>query len=147
MASKKKESLMTTPISNNEQSAVIDVVKQMENAWNAGDANGFAAPMAENVDFITIRADHLYGRQAVIDSHVDVLSTFYAGSTNHFNITDVRLLGADVALAQIRAVLESPSGPLKGTREATYSLVLYKESGHWQVALFYITLATPTPEH
>ena len=65
--------------------------------------------MADNVDFITTRADHLYGRKAVLDSHIDVLSTFYAGSTNHFNVTDVRLLQPNVAMAQIRAVLESPA--------------------------------------
>ena len=138
---------MITELPEADRTAIAAVVKQMEDAWNGGDAKGFAAPMAENVDFITIRADHLYGRQAVIDSHIDVLSTFYAGSTNHFNITDVRFLRRDVALAQIRAVLEAPSGPLQGRHEATYSLVLVQENGNWEVAFFHITLATPTPEH
>ena len=138
---------LLTTLLEEDRNAISGVIKAMEAAWNAGDAKGFAAPMGENVDFITIRADHLYGRQAVIDSHIDVLSTFYAGSTNHFNMTDVRALGVGVALAQIRAVLESPSGPLQGVHEATYSLVLQKETGHWQVALFHITLASDTPAH
>ena len=37
--------------------------------------------------------------------------------------------GKDVSLAHVRAVLESPSGFLKGWREATFSLVLLRESG------------------
>ena len=127
--------------------AIRRVIKQMEEGWNAGDASGFAAPMADDIDFITIRADHLYGRQAVIESHIDVLSTFYVGSTNHFNVESIRMLRNDVALAHVRAVLESPSGPLEGRHEATYSLVLLEENERWEATLFHITLATPTPEH
>ena len=138
---------MEKAISEQDRTAITGVIKQMESGWNAGDARGFAAPMAEDVDFITIRADHLRGRQAVIDSHLDVLSTFYTGSTNHFNVEAVRMLREDVALAHIRAVLESPSGPLKGRHEATYSLVLLRENGKWEATSFHITLATPTPEH
>ena len=138
---------MSEQIADKDRTAVVAVIKAMEEAWNAGDAVGFAAPMAENVDFITIRADHLYGRQAVVNSHVDVLSTFYKGSTNHFNVEAVRSLRDGVALAHVRAVLESPSGPLEGHHEATYSLVLLRELDKWEATLFHITLATPTPEH
>ena len=130
-----------------EKAEISSLIKRMEQGWNSGDARAFAAPMSENIDFITIRADHLYGRQAVIESHLDVLSTFYKGSTNHFNIQDIRMLRSDVALAHIRAVLQSPSGPLQGTHEATYSLVLLKQNGAWEATGFHICLATPTPQH
>ena len=138
---------MKDPISELDRTAITSVIKQMENGWNAGDARAFAAPMSEDIDFITIRADHLQGRQAVVDSHLDVLATFYAGSTNHFNVETLRMLREDVALAHVRAVLESPSGPLKGRHEATYSLVLMRENGKWEATSFHITLATPTPDH
>ncbi len=138
---------MNNPMSESDQIEIAGVIKQMENGWNAGAAREFAAPMAENIDFITIRADHLQGRQAVIDSHLDVLSTFYAGSTNCFHVETLRMLREDVALAHIRAVLESPSGPLEGRHEAVYTLVLLRENGKWEATSFHITLATPTPNH
>ena len=138
---------MTNEISEQERTALTAVVRQMEDGWNAGDARAFAAPMADAIDFITIRADHLQGRQAVIDSHLDVLANFYAGSTNHFHVEALRMLREDVALAHIRAVLESPSGPLQGRHEATFSLVLTREGERWEAAAFHITLATPTPDH
>ncbi len=141
---------MQEQISQAEEVAIRNVVRRMEHAWNQGDAQGFAAPMAENVDFITIRADHLCGRQAVIDSHIDVLSTFYAGSINHFNVESIRMLHNDVALAHVRAVLEAPNGPLQGRHEAMYSLVLLKENGTWEATSFHITLITlapPAPQH
>ncbi len=138
---------MDNSISDADRNAVLGVIKKMEEAWNAGDANGFAAPMSENVDFITIRADHLRGRQAVVDSHIDVLSTFYAGSTNHFDVESVRQLRDGVVLAHVRAVLESPSGPLEGRHEATYSLVVLREGDQWEATSFHITLETPTPTH
>ncbi len=87
---------MKKPISDLDRTAITGVIQQMENGWNAGDARSFAAPMAEDIDFITIRADHLRGRQAVIDSHLDVLSTFYAGSTHRFNVHTPRMLREDV---------------------------------------------------
>ena len=130
-----------------ERAAISGVVNEMEDAWNAGHAEGFGAPMAENADFITIRADHLHGRREIVASHVDVFRTFYAGSTNHFNLESVRLLREDVALAHVRAVLDSPSGPLQGRHEAAFSLVLLKEEAGWEITGFQITLATPTPEH
>ena len=138
---------MRNPRAELDRTEITSVIQQMEDGWNAGDAKAFAAPMSEDIDFITIRADHLYGRQAVIDSHLDVLATFYAGSTNHFNVEALRMLREDVALAHVRAVLESPSGPLKGRHEATYSLVLTRENGMWEATSFHITLATPTPDH
>ena len=137
---------MGKQVTDLERAEISSLIKHMEDGWNAGDARAFAAPMSENIDFITIRADHLYGRRAVIDSHLDVLSTFYKGSTNRFHIQDIRMLRSDVVLAHIRAVLTSPSGPLEGTHEATYSLVLLRENGEWEATAFHICLATPTPE-
>ncbi len=89
---------METQISDANRNAVLSLIKEMEVGWNAGDAYKFAAPLSEDVDFITIRADHLRGRQAVVDSHLDVLSTFYKGSTNHFKVESIRQLRDGVVL-------------------------------------------------
>ena len=136
---------MEQVINDADHTAILKVIARMEEAWNAGDAVGFAAPMADNVDFVTIRADRLHGRQEVVDSHLDVLKTFYKGSVNRFNVQSVRLLRDSVALVHVRAVLESPSGPLEGRHEATYSLVVLREEDDWEATSFHITLATPTP--
>ena len=138
---------MEKSISHTEQVAILGVVKELEDAWNAGQADAFGAPMAENADFVTIRADHLRGRQAIIDSHTGVFTNFYAGSTKRFSMESVRMLREDVALAHVRAVLDSPSGPLKGQHEAAFSLVLLRENEKWEITAFQITLATPTPDH
>ncbi len=118
-----------------------DVLRSLEQAWNIGDAAAFGARMAEDADFVTIRADHLRGRPAIVASHAHIFSTIYAGSRNRISLESVRRLGDDLAVVHARSVLESPTGPLAGVHEAMLSAVMRRDGGAWQIASFHITLA------
>ncbi len=131
-------------ISDVERSIFAGLLHELELAWNAGDGTAFGAPMAEDADFVTIRADHLRGRKAIIDSHAGIFSTIYAGSRNRISLESARRLGETVALVHARSVLEAPAGPLAGRHEATFSTILVCGNGRWQISAFHITLA---PEH
>ena len=122
--------------------AFEDVLCRLEDAWNAGDASAFAATMAEDADFVTVRADHLKGRTAIADSHLHVFSTFYAGSRNELSLQSARMIDEGVALVHARSVLQAPSGPLEGRHEASLSLILVPGCSKWEIASFHITLAT-----
>ena len=134
----------TQPAPLNDDCAAIakDVLQRLQDAWNAGDGAAFGAPMAENADFVTIRADHLKSRQAIIASHLHIFETFYKGSRNEISLDSVRMLGDHVALVHARSVFQAPSGPLAGRHEAEMSLVLTSGEPGWQIASFHITLAT-----
>ena len=118
-----------------------ELLQKLERAWNAGDGPAFGAPMAEDADFVTVRADHLRGRQAIVESHIGIFSTIYAGSRNRITLESVKQLSDSVALVHARSVLEAPTGPLTGRHEATFSTVMLCERGLWQIASFHITLA------
>ena len=98
-------------------------------------------PMADAADFVTIRADHLRGRAAVVASHRGIFSTIYAGSRNRLALDCCRLPREDVALMHARSVLEVPTGPLVGRHEALFSTVLLRDEGAWTIGSFHITLA------
>ncbi len=55
------------------------------------------------------------------------------------------MLDENVALIHVGSVLDAPTGPLAGTREAVFSAVLLRKHGRWQITSFHITLAPSHP--
>jgi uncharacterized protein (TIGR02246 family) len=136
---------MSAAVSDSDREAFVRIVRELESAWNAGDGAAFGAPMTEDADFVTIRAEHFRGRQAIVAGHAAIFRTVYAGSTNRYSLESARALRECVALIHVRATLEVPTGPLVGRHEATFSAVLVLEEGAWQIASFHNTLAPPSP--
>lgn len=120
--------------------AVERVVHQLEAAWNAMDGPAFAAPFADDADFVTIRGEHFRGRPAIAAGHAAIFRTVYSGSTNHLAIESARLLRSEVALVHVRSTLDAPQGPLAGRHQARFSLVLTKEPGGWKIAALHNTV-------
>ena|SRR5258708_5422689 len=124
-----------------DRAAVADVIHKLETAWNAGDGPAFGAAMASDADFVTIRAEHFRGREAIATGHAGIFRTIYAGSTNRYVLETARLLAPDIALVHVQATLDVPTGPLAGRHSALFSAVLTRGSSGWLVASFHNTLA------
>ena len=137
--------LQAVPTADPDHAAFEEVLRSLEQAWNTGNAAAFGAVMAEDADFVTIRADHLRGREAIVASHAHIFSTIYAGSRNRISLGSVRRLGGNVAVVHAHSVLEAPTGPLAGRHEATLSAVMRWNDTVWRIASFHITLAPSTP--
>jgi uncharacterized protein (TIGR02246 family) len=126
------------------RAALEKIVRQLEAAWNAMDGSAFAAPFADEADFVNIRGEHFRGRAAIATGHAAIFRTIYAGSTNHYSIEGTRLLRPEVALVRVYAVMDAPKGPLAGRHGARFTLVLTKEGGGWEIAALHNTLEAPT---
>ncbi len=124
-----------------DRAAITDVIQKLEAAWNNGDGPAFAAAMTPDADFVTIRAEHFRGREAIAAGHAGIFRTIYAGSTNRYVLESARLLAPDIALVHVRATLDVPAGPLAGRHPALFSAVLRRDSSGWLVASFHNTLA------
>ena len=131
----------TATMAELDRSAFEGVLRSLEQAWNSGDAAAFGTAMAEDADLVTIRADHLRGRKAIVASHAHIFSTIYAGSRNQISLESTRRLSEDLAVVHARSVLEAPAGPLAGRHEAILSLVMLRQETTWQITSFHITLA------
>jgi uncharacterized protein (TIGR02246 family) len=116
------------------------IVRQLEAAWNAGDGAAFAAPFAEDAEFVNIRGEYFRSRAAIAAGHAGIFRSIYAGSVNQYTMEGARLLSADVALVRVHAVLEVPAGPLAGTHRARFSLVLTAKAGGWEIAMLHNTI-------
>ncbi len=129
-----------------DRTAVENIVRHLEAAWNAMDGSAFGAPFAAEADFVNIRGDHFRGQAAIAAGHTAIFRTIYAGSTNQYTVEGARLLRPEVALVHVHAVMDAPQGPLAGRHGARFSLVLTKEADGWKIAAFHNTLeASPAP--
>jgi uncharacterized protein (TIGR02246 family) len=126
-----------------ERTALENIVRQLEAAWNAMDGAAFAAPFADDAEFITIRGEYFRGRTAIAAGHAALFRGIYAGSTNHCAVEGVRLLRPEVALVRVHSVVHVPQGPLAGRHAARFSLILTKEGGGWEIAALHNTLEAP----
>jgi uncharacterized protein (TIGR02246 family) len=140
-----EENPVNAPLNSDDRTTIETLVATLEAAWNAGDADAFAAPFTDDADFVNIRAEHFRGRPAVAAGHAAIFRTIYAGSTNDYTLSSSRLLSADIALVHVTAILDAPSGPLAGRNRALFSMVLMRAARQWQIASFHNTLEPPAP--
>jgi uncharacterized protein (TIGR02246 family) len=125
------------------ESVVAELIGRLERAWNEADGWAFGEPFAPDADFVTIRGEHLYGREAIAAGHQAIFDSIYKGSSTDFELTGARELSDEVILAHATAVLRAPSGPLAGEHSAVQSLVLVRGGAGWEIAAFHNTLMGP----
>ena len=133
---------MPDTLSPEDRAALEGIVHTLEAAWNAGDGAAFAAPFAEDADFVTVRAEHMRSRAVIAAGHDGIFRSIYAGSSNQYSIESIRSLGEGVALVHVRAMLDVPQGPLAGRHGACFSFVATK-TAHWEIASFHNTQEPP----
>jgi uncharacterized protein (TIGR02246 family) len=136
-----EETAVTAGLSPADTAEIAAIVQQLQEAWNRADGDAYGAVFADDADFVNIRAEHIRGRQAIAAGHSGIFRTIYAGSSNRLVLDSARLLRPEVALVHVRSGLEAPTGPLAGTHEALFSMVLTREARGWRVASFHNTLA------
>jgi len=121
------------------EAAFAPMVRALQDAWNTGDGAAFAAPFADDADFVNVYGMHARGRDAIAGGHEHIFRTVYAGSRVEYRIAAARLLRDDVALLHLHARLAVPGGPMAGVFEAIPSLVLVRGGGEWRIASFHNT--------
>jgi uncharacterized protein (TIGR02246 family) len=125
------------------QGELATIVRALQDAWNAADGDAFAAPFAEDADFVNVYGMYAQGRSAIAQGHDMIFKGPYAGSSVEYVPESVRLLRPDVALAHVYAELVIPDGPMAGKHLARYSMVLTGEDGGWEIVSFHNTFIRP----
>ena len=90
------------------------LLKQLEDAWNSGDGEAFAAPFTEDAEFVNIRGEHASGRTAIATGHQAIFDTIYKDSVNKYEAIVTKRLADDVLYVLGRATLKAPTGPMAG---------------------------------
>ncbi|HEX5759756.1 MAG TPA: SgcJ/EcaC family oxidoreductase [Thermoanaerobaculia bacterium] len=128
---------------SDDEAAIRDVVRRVEAGWNAGSGEAFAAPFAEDADYVVINGDRIKGRQTNAARHQQSFDTIYKGRRNELTVDSVRFLRPDVAVAHVRAHLRftRDGKPVEGNAISTW--VLTKGPDGWSIAAFQNTGVRP----
>ncbi len=132
--------------------AIHELIRRVQDGWNAGDGNAFATPFAEDADYVPVHGMHVKGRAAIGEGHQHIFDTIYKASINTFTVEDVRFIRPDVAIAhahhhlKLQQPVKWPSGETVRGGQARSTWVLTKDEGEWRVAAFQNTPIAGTLE-
>lgn len=119
-----------------DEAAIRQIVRQMEEGWNAHDGKAFAAPFATDADYVIVNGMKIKGREAIEEGHARIFSTIYKDSRNAASVLGVRFLRPDVAVAHVEWNLEWRTGGETKKGHAISTLFMVKDGGKWSVAAF-----------
>jgi uncharacterized protein (TIGR02246 family) len=129
----------------NEEQSILEIVKQLEAAWNASDSRAWAAHFVEDATFIHIFGGELDGRAAIEASHRVIFDTVYKGSRATLTVRSVRMLRPDVAIVFTRGLVVTPQGNEVREVETRPTMIVAKQQGKWQIVAFQNTRISEMP--
>ncbi len=121
-----------TNVSTSDEAAVREIVEQVRDGWNAGDGDAFAAPFADDADYVIINGVYIKGQPIIASGHQQIFDTVYKNSHSTATIKSVRFLRDDVALVHVQWHLIFQ----QGEHRSTSTMVMTKEDGQWRIAAF-----------
>jgi uncharacterized protein (TIGR02246 family) len=131
-----------------ERRAVHQLGQALQDAWNRGDAAGYASLFTNDADFVAWNGTHGRGRQAIEDGHRPLFDGPFAGSRMVLVGDDaesappqsLRFVHPDVAIMVTSGAVtlagQSATGP---DHQSVQTFVLIKNGNRWQVAAFHNT--------
>ena len=118
-----------------DESAIRSIPQRMADGWNDGNAEAFAAPFADDADFVAFEGTHLVGREAIVAFHQQIFETIVKGSRlEGVEVKFIRALGPTQAVvhARVRVTLPEQTTPLR-SRDSMQLLVLGKHDAEWRI--------------
>jgi uncharacterized protein (TIGR02246 family) len=112
--------------------AIAALVAARETAWNAGDTEAYAQLLTEDADIVSATGRPARGRDALLKLFAEQHANVYAGVRTHTKVVGVRMLGGDVALADVSYELEG--GRVDAIRRGQMAFILCKQAGRWRIA-------------
>lgn len=136
-----------------DQKTIRSLIQGVEDGWNNGDGDTFAAPFAEDADYVVVNGRYIQGRSTIAEGHRHLFEHVYPNSHNQATIHSLRFLRDDVAVAHIEWNMRVPMNPVLAERMAQMpnlrgdgtdelkshafcSMVFTKENGRWHIAAF-----------
>ena len=122
-----------------DETAIKQLVQQLQEGWNAHDGKAFAAPFAADADYVVVNGMKIKGREEIEKGHAGIFATIYKDSHNVGTVKGIRFLRSDVALVHVEWNLEHSMGGERKRARAMNSLVVTKDNGKWSIAAFHNT--------
>ncbi len=131
-----------------ERRAILELSQALQDAWNRGDAAGYASLFTGDADFVAWNGSHGRGRQAIEDGHRRLFDGHLASSRMVLVSDDaesappesLRFVRPDVAIMVISGVVTlAGQDATDPDHKSVQTFVLIKNGNRWQVTAFHNT--------
>ena len=131
-----------------ERRAIGRLVRALQDAWNRGDAAGYASLFTGDADFTAWNGIRGRGRQAIEDGHRRLFAGPLAGSrmvlgddgADSAPPRSLRFVRPDVAIMVTSgAVTPAGQGATRPDHQSVQTFALVKNDGRWQITAFHNT--------
>lgn len=122
-----------------DDAAIRKIASRLQDGWNKGDGKAFAAPFAEDADYVVVNGMRIKGRDTIAAGHQRIFDTVYKDSHNTATVQSVRFIRDDVAVAHIEWHLKFRENAVEREGKAMCSMVMTKKNGEWSIIAFHNT--------
>lgn len=130
---------MTTQTRNQvqDEKAIAALLEQLMDGWNRGSGEAFAAPFAEDADFVAFDGTYTQGRAEIAASHQMLFDRFMGGTRLIGKVRSVRFLTPEIALMHaVGGTVMPGQSDLEPERNSIQTMVVTKQEGQWRIAAF-----------
>lgn len=127
-----------------DEQAIVDIIAQQQIAWDAGDANAYGARFHTDGTFTNIFGNRFIGREAFIERHAKVFSTFGKGSRAayivrriHFPVPGTAIVDVDYVWKDYGPLPHGLSPMPDGTLRTSLLEVLVKDQDGWWIVAYH----------
>ncbi len=134
-------------LSTQAQTEILAAVKTMFDGWNSHDMAMYAAPFAEDADFVNVLGIHWHGRANIEARHVELHRKIFRNSSLKMLSCNLRPIAPGVALAHVKWEMTGhetpPSAPFTPYRQGLITAVFVEQDGRWSIASSHNTDIVP----
>ena len=120
-----------------DEQAIRDAISAVEAGWNARDGKQFAAPFAEDADYVIVDGNYIKGRQIIAAGHQQIFDTVYRDTRYAATVHGIRFLADDVAVAHVEWNLTFLQNA--AVQKAMATAVMTEADGAWSIAAYHNT--------
>jgi uncharacterized protein (TIGR02246 family) len=127
---------------NESESAAVEIIDRMAEAWEQGDGEAFGALFSNDAQYVTAPGERLHGRERIAQSHQHMFHTFFKGTRLGRDYPlRFRSLDPKVVLVELSGSVLFPGEKETGVPpNGLMTLVIKKEVGGWRIVSFQNTL-------
>ena len=126
------------------EAAIRAIVTDQVTAWNAGDGKGYASHIGAEVSFTNLFGMVMYGAPSFEKRQIEILATFFKGTSKKHVVRRVRFVTPDVAIVdidnEVRGVKSMPAGvvvPPDGVVKTQLMEVFVRRDGQWWIEAYH----------
>ncbi|MCA2002081.1 MAG: SgcJ/EcaC family oxidoreductase [Chloroflexi bacterium] len=129
---------------NSTPNEVAQMIRRQQEAWNRGDAAGYAADCDEQMSFTNLIGKTFFGREVFEERHAFLFGSIFKGSRLEMDIRRIHFPAPNVALVDVACTLagyqrlpEGAAPQSDGLLHTCLLEVLVRAESGWRVAAYH----------